>query len=408
MNFKPSLDKNKTYVLACSYGPDSMFLLNALCEQGYKFVVAHVNYHKRKESNFEQASLEKYCGDKNIPIEVLDTTGLKSEGNFQAWAREIRYDFFKKVCEKYNANTLLVAHHQDDHLETYLIQQKRGGFYMHYGINESTTIKGMNVIRPMLSLPKKEIVEFNDKNNIPYSIDSSNLTDIYQRNKFRNHYLKEITDEKRYELLKEIDIKNKELDEKLEQAKIRLNDRKFYTVKSAKKLNFEEFAFVVFKLMEVNDAFAPVSKRQLETLKRNLNSNKANIKVELSKDVSYYQEYGEIRILRNKKSYCYTIEKPCLFQCEEFTIDLRKECDDRNIHPEDFPITIRCKRDDDKYLINDYYVKLSRLFLDWKMPLHLRDTWPVVVNKDDRIIYIPRYRRVFIDHHKTMFKISLK
>ena len=408
MKFELTLDKSKTYVLACSYGPDSMFLFNALYQEGYKFVVAHVNYHKRKESNSEQSSLEQYSKERNIPIEMLDTTGLKPEGNFQAWAREIRYNFFKKICEKFDTNMLLVAHHQDDHLETYLIQQKRGGFYMHYGIAVTTTIKGMNVIRPMLSLSKKEIVDFNDKNNIPYSIDSSNLTDTYQRNKFRNHYLKEITEEKRQELLEEIDAKNKELDVKFEQAKIRLNDRHFYTVKCAKKLTLEEFAFVVFKLMEVNDAFAPVSKRQLETLKRNLNSNKANIKVELSKDIFYFQEYGEIRILRNKKPYSYTIEKPCLFECDEFIIDLRKECDDRNIHPEDFPITIRCKRDTDKYLINDYYVKLSRLFLDWKMPLHLRDTWPVVANKDDRIIYIPRYRRVFVDHHKTMFKISLK
>ena len=49
-----NLDKNKKYLLACSYGPDSMALFSMLLEEGYRFEVAHVNYHFRNESNLEE------------------------------------------------------------------------------------------------------------------------------------------------------------------------------------------------------------------------------------------------------------------------------------------------------------------------------------------------------------------
>ena len=69
-----SLSKKAKYIVACSYGPDSMALLNMLIEEKYNVVVAHVNYHKRDASNFEEESLRKFCANKNIEIEnaILD------------------------------------------------------------------------------------------------------------------------------------------------------------------------------------------------------------------------------------------------------------------------------------------------------------------------------------------------
>ena len=85
-----ALDKSKRYVVACSYGPDSMALLDMLLKEHYDVVVAHVNYHKRDVSNFEEQSLRNYCQEHSVKIEVLDTKELKCIGNFQNWAREIR------------------------------------------------------------------------------------------------------------------------------------------------------------------------------------------------------------------------------------------------------------------------------------------------------------------------------
>lgn len=408
MNINLTEDKSKTYILACSFGPDSMFLLNVLLENGYNFIVCHVNYHKRPESNSEEENLRKYCDEHNLKLEVLDTTGLKVKGNFQTWARNIRYEFFEKIYIKNNASGLFVAHHLDDVLETYLIQKRRGGYVSRYGIAYESKHKSMRVLRPLLNITKKEIVEYDDNHKIPYSIDSSNLQDSYERNKYRNHYLKSLSDEEKALLVKEIEAKNYELDALISKAKYVLNNREFIPVKEAKQLNKDEFAFVIFGLMETQGIYAPISSKQVDTLRKNLDSNKANIQVKLGSDISYYQEYFEIRILKNRKPYSYTIEKPTYFECDDFAIDLSNGGDDRNIHDDDYPITIRTAKNGDKYLVKGYYSKVNRLFIDWKMPLHLRAIWPIVVNKDDKIIYIPRYRRNFIDNHKTKFKISLK
>lgn len=133
---KLNIDKNKTYLLACSYGPDSMALLDKLIKEHFKIVVCHVNYHKRDISDFEEESLRKYCLDHNILIEILDTSSLKVVGNFQAWARDVRYEFFNTCYKKYDAAGLFVAHQQDDLIETYILQKNRNNYVNYFGIQE--------------------------------------------------------------------------------------------------------------------------------------------------------------------------------------------------------------------------------------------------------------------------------
>ena len=212
------LDKKNRYVVACSFGPDSMALLNMLYENKFDLVVAHVNYHKRDVSNFEEQSLKKYCLDRNIPIEVLDTTNLKCDKNFQEWAREIRYKFFADVLKKYNAKAVLVAHQEDDLIETFLMQEKRGGIVKYSGIAEKTTIFGVDVIRPLLSFSKQDLLLYDKEKNVPYSVDVSNLSDDYQRNKIRHNIVEKMTKKERDDILKKIHS---------------LNSHKNYKVKSS-------------------------------------------------------------------------------------------------------------------------------------------------------------------------------
>ena len=213
MKVKLKLKHNQTYLLACSYGPDSMFLFHHLLKKKANFIVCHVNYHKRPESNQEEESLKKFCKDHNVLFEVLDTSKMKCSGNFQAWARDVRYDFFKKCYDKYKASNLLVAHQQDDVIETYCIQKRRMAFVHAWGIATYSKVNGMSVYRPLLNLSKKEIQEFNDKNNVPYAIDSSNLKDDYERNSLRHHYVSQISIEERQKLIDEIAKENKALND---------------------------------------------------------------------------------------------------------------------------------------------------------------------------------------------------
>ena len=95
-----TFNKNEKYVLACSFGPDSMDLFDILFKLNCKFVVAFLNYHKRQISNHEQEEIIIYCRKLNIQCEVFDVKET-TKGNFQDFARKIRYNFFKKIYKKY-------------------------------------------------------------------------------------------------------------------------------------------------------------------------------------------------------------------------------------------------------------------------------------------------------------------
>ena len=85
---KLSLDKNKKYVVACSFGPDSMALLDLALKEKLNIVVAHVNYRKREASQAEQDNLQAFCNLHKIKLYVLDLINEKPIGNFQDWARK--------------------------------------------------------------------------------------------------------------------------------------------------------------------------------------------------------------------------------------------------------------------------------------------------------------------------------
>ncbi|TNK82672.1 tRNA lysidine(34) synthetase TilS [Mycoplasmopsis pullorum] len=179
-------ENNQVILLAISGGPDSIFLLNKYINHN-NIVVAHVNYNQRFNSDIDQKIVEEMCKKHNIPYEILS---LKKDdyqgGNFQNWAREQRYNFFKQVYDKYQCNVLFVAHHIDDFLETYFLQKKRKSYINYWGIKKRTEIFNMNVERPLLfSYTKKQILKSLEKKKITFAVDYTNSQPKYDRNKIR-------------------------------------------------------------------------------------------------------------------------------------------------------------------------------------------------------------------------------
>ncbi len=398
---KLNIDKNKTYLLACSYGPDSMALLDKLIKEQIKIVVCHVNYHKRDISNFEEESLRKYCLNHNILIEVLDTSSLKVVGNFQAWARDTRYKFFNTCYQKYNASGLFVAHQQDDLIETYILQKNRNNYVNYFGIQEETTFLGMKIIRPLLDETKKDLEEYNKINNVPYSIDVSNLSDDYRRNKIRHTVIDSLTERERKNYLDNIKKDNEELEKIIRDSK-NLVHGNHLLCKEIKNVNQIVFAYALFILLNKVNIYS-ISKRRIATFYSMLDSNKANIKVKLNREVNYYQEYGKIYVLKNPKMYRYQINEEGHYSFDEFSINLFN----LNAKKEDYPLLIRPFEKGDKYLIKNNLCSVRRLFIDWKMPLHLRKVWPLIVNRFGKVIYIPRYRENFVQKETSVFEIHL-
>lgn len=390
---KINLGKDRKYVIACSFGPDSMALLHAAYESSYDIVVAHVNYHKRDVSNYEQASLEKYCAKRKIPCEVLDTNGLKSEGNFQEWARELRYKFFAEVVKKYNADSVLVAHQQDDLIETYLMQKKRGNFVKNYGIAEENEIFGVKVLRPLLGYTKKELLDFDISSEVPFSIDESNLTNHYERNKIRHNTVEKMSPADREKIISEIRKHEKHFP----------LDKKVFTLDEFRQVSYEDFVLMIDERMNKLNEHRDVSKGYFNEIKKAALS-KSNVQFKLSKDLLMEKDYNSVRFINLEKLSSYSFEFEKVFKNEFIEIDFSKGAQDRGIK-ENHLIVKNCGKND-LYKINGYFTKVRRLFIDWKLPKYLREVWPGIYDKNGNLIYVPRYRETLSDKHTSKFKID--
>lgn len=398
MMFNYKFDPNENYLLACSYGPDSMALFDMLLKRGVKVIVCHVNYHKRPESNIEEKNLREYCAAHKVTIEVLDTEGLQEEGNFQEWAREVRYSFFSRMYEKYHAEGLFIAHHQDDLIETYILQKRRGGIVGHYGLTEVSRIMEMTVIRPLLRYSKEDLLEYDRENMVPYSIDMSNFEMKYLRNRIRRNIIDKMSAVERERWIEEINSENKEREEFLSglEAKVPIGDE--LDIRTIMALSPREFEETVVSFIDTaGKKHVDVSEGRVKEIRKMCLSRKPNLAMKLADRLYLVKEYDVLVLTyeTKHKSYAYKLEKPGALSTPELEIDFSEGAEDRNIHPDDYPITIRSPREGDVLLVGTSPCAVRRLFIDWKMPMRFRDEWPVFVNRKGEIVYIPRYRKKF-------------
>ncbi|MFC7394746.1 tRNA lysidine(34) synthetase TilS [Scopulibacillus cellulosilyticus] len=184
-----------TVVVGVSGGPDSMALLDYLnkAKQSWdiKIVACSIDHMLRgDDSRKDLEYVASFCSQKDILFEgkSVNVPLFKEEHHMstEAAARHCRYKVFGNVMKKYNASMLALAHHGDDQIETMLMRQVRGSFgAARAGMPVSRPFMGGKVIRPFLIVTKKEIEEYCFKNGIEPRIDKTNESDEYTRNRFR-------------------------------------------------------------------------------------------------------------------------------------------------------------------------------------------------------------------------------
>ena len=388
-----NLDKTKKYLLACSYGPDSMALFDMLLKEEYKFSVAHVNYHKRDISNFEEESMRDICLKNNIKCFVLDTSKLPNhKGNFQNWARVVRYKFFAEVLKKENLDAVLVAHHLDDLIETYEMQKSRNLVVDYLGLKEQTIINDVPVIRPLLEYTKKELNDYCIYNNVPFSIDVSNLSPVYSRNKIRLNYINNLTKTEKLLIKKSINEEN-ELNKKLiEEINTKIQNNSL-DINDLKNMDKKSQVIALDLLLKNNKINKHISAKFVEEIIRTLNTKQPNISIKLGTNKCIIREYNKLKIVNNlaNTQYVFTMDKPGQLNTEYFWIDLKDDYEQFRLTLEDFPITIRPALSGDLSYINGIKKKVKRLYIDWKMPMYLRKIWPLIFNKNGELVYVIRY-----------------
>ncbi len=398
-----NLDKKNRYLLACSYGPDSMALFKMLQNEGYSFDVAHVNYHLREESNQEEADLRKYCEKYGVKLFVLDNQKRLIK-NVEAECRLIRYSFFEKIYDSGKYAALLVAHNEDDLIETFLLQKKRKNLVKHYGLASQTTYGKMTVLRPVLLFTKADLTEYCEINKVPYAIDKTNLIPVYERNKIRLDIVSKMNRADRDEILHQIDLENDYLKTIFDKISNTQNG-----VENLKKLDDIEFAYWLNDQIQAINPINKITYKQSREIVDILNSDKPNSYTFCERGkVIVEKSYDKLFVRSNDKfdGYSFKMSKPGIMDNEFFYADFTGDTNNRNVLRSDYPLIIRTYKKGDKYLIKNYLVEVRRLFIDWKMPLYLRKRWPIIVNREGKIIYIPRYRKDFVVSNNINFYVK--
>ena len=392
-------DVKNTYLLACSGGPDSMALFDMLLKHNYNIIVAHVNYKTRDESDSEEQLVKDFCKTNNVTLEVKYFDHNYS-GSFEDAARKFRYAFFAEVYKKYNCAGLFVAHHKDDLIETYLMKKQRNVINESYLIKTETIINSMKVIRPLLySFDKNEILEYCKNNNIPYGIDKTNFMDITIRNVIR----RELLSQDKNKIFNEAISEEKQLIEKRKQVKEFI---KFYPIYLVDMLKEKDDMFLQIFLHEICDKKYKkhVNKSLLKVARDIMDSEKSNITYHIADSYYLVKEYGKLSFVNIfQENYSYVLSNLNYISTPYFkVVDKGLKMHGIYVSEEEFPITIRNYKTDDKIRLKDGNKKVSRLFIDKKVPTYLRNNTPVIENKNGEVIFVyGLYRKYGLKHVKN-------
>ena len=182
--------KNNSFVVGVSGGPDSLALttiINELAKKNkYKIFFAMVDHGLRKNSAQEATQVKKLLKKEKINLIILKNR-LKITNNIQKNAREIRYKLLENFCKKKGAKSLIVAHHQDDQVETFLIRLSRGSGVEGLSSMQEMTIlnNGTRLIRPLLDFKKVDLTNIAKKKFGKIFKDPSNKNKRFLRTNIR-------------------------------------------------------------------------------------------------------------------------------------------------------------------------------------------------------------------------------
>jgi tRNA(Ile)-lysidine synthase len=188
-----------------------MALLNLLSkEPKLELVAAHFNHGIRPDSAKDEELVARRAKQLKLPFET--GYGHLSKGASEDIARKARYDFLNSVKTKHQADAIITAHHQDDLIETALLNVLRGTG--RHGLSAISANK--KVLRPLLGIPKAQIIEYAENNKLEWLEDSTNQDTDYLRNYVRIKLIPRLSAQNRGKLISNIDKVakiNKELDD---------------------------------------------------------------------------------------------------------------------------------------------------------------------------------------------------
>ncbi|GAC1305361.1 MAG: tRNA lysidine(34) synthetase TilS [Mucilaginibacter sp.] len=416
--FTDFIDQNNLFgrdskiLAAVSGGMDSVVMAHLFKSAGLNFGIAHCNFQLRgDESLADQEFCNRLAGQLRVPFHTTNFETLKFVADHkistQMAARQLRYQWFEQVRQQSGYDYVALAHHQNDAIETILLNLTRGtGIAGMHGILPKTG----TLVRPMLFLKREEIESIINDNKLAYVEDSSNSSVKYARNKIRLEVIPKLKElNPALEQTFENNLAHfRELEQFLEQQVAKLkNDLFVYHhdeihLPLAEVNKLEPKRLLLFKLLQeygfnettIDDLILALNKQpgkifetpgfvllldrgKLILTKKNTDSQPP---VQINTD-DHEAKYGAYKLtLLHDDSPLIVKNNPMAASIDAGLLQ--------------YPLTLRAWQQGDHFhpLGMKTRKKLSDFFIDQKVPLHQKNGIPVLVNGNGDIIWIGGYR----------------
>ncbi|WP_316842889.1 tRNA lysidine(34) synthetase TilS [Pedobacter gandavensis] len=424
-NFKAYIQQNILFssndqiLLAVSGGRDSVLMAHLFKLAGYNFGIAHCNFNLRgEESVRDEHFVKMLAATLEVPAYIkhfqTKTYASSHKISIQMAARDLRYQWFEELSKAEGYVYIALAQHQDDAIETVLLNLTRGtGIAGLHGILP----KRGKLIRPLLFLTRTEINDLIDSENIDYVEDSSNLSVNYARNKIRLKVipqLKEINSS--LELTFQHNIQRfADTEQVLQQVVSELRNSLFRTehdglylsIEQVKNLNPQKL--LMFELLKpyhfseavIADLIQGLDKQSglsFFSSSHQLTLNREELIISPLKD----EERGQHLLWHAAEDKIETpngIINTLRMSKAEFDKDYQIAKDSNQAYLDTdqliYPLILRSRQPGDRFkpFGMKHFKKLSDFFIDEKVPVTRKDAVPILLNGNGEVIWVVGMRQ---------------
>ena len=409
-------NKEDKIAIALSGGVDSIVLFHLLATEykdSYKeLVVFHINHGLREESYEEAEFVEKFVKDFDVKFykEELNMSDLERDSHTseEMLARELRYQAFNKMAKLEGVTKLLTAHHKNDQVENILMRLLTGRSIDHsLAICEEIEMAGLTIYRPLLNILKAELEEYAKEKNLHYYVDATNFDTDYTRNNIRHNIVPLLNDINSGSFDNLINFANyyQNINNNLKKAILSNKDNYIFSRDEDKislvkdkflELNEEEMYFLLKDLITDELGVFDVKQKAIFDVVSSLKKNSGNKSYDLKNNLKIISQYETLYIHKIEKK-CYNdkieinIDKICEnsvyeFYQNKFIISTDAKDSEIGFNKSELPLLITTKKEGDRVRRGEINKKLSRIFIDEKVPKELRDTLPVIRNNKGEVL----------------------
>ena len=409
-------NKEDKIAIALSGGVDSIVLFHLLVTEykdSYKeLVVFHINHGLREESYEEAGFVEKFVKDFDVKFykEELNMSDLERDSHTseEMLARELRYQAFNKMAKLEGVTKLLTAHHKNDQVENILMRLLTGRSIDHsLAICEEIEMAGLTIYRPLLNSLKAELEEYAKEKNLHYYVDATNFDTDYTRNNIRHNIVPLLNDINSGSLDNLINFANyyQNINNNLKKAILSNKDNYIFSRDEDKislvkdkflELNEEEMYFLLKDIITNELGVFDIKQKAIFDVISSLKKNSGNKSYDLKNNLKIISQYETLYIHKIEKK-CYNdkieiiIDKICEnsiyeFYQNKFIISTDAKDSEIGFNKSELPLLVTIKKEGDRVRRGEINKKLSRIFIDEKVPKELRDTLPVIRNNKGEVL----------------------